>query len=119
VVSVSDAAGNTRAVAAKAVVPVLYLPAAGARVGPGAVLAWAPARGATYYNVQIFRGARKVLSTWPRRPRLRLHRRWSYNGRRQTLAPGRYRWYVWPGKGSPKAGHYGALLGGNTFVVRG
>jgi hypothetical protein len=117
-VAASDAAGNTRAVRVLAIVPRLYLPAAGARVGPGAVLAWAPVRGASYYNVQIYRGARKVLSTWPRHPWLRLRRTWSYAGKDQRLAPGRYRWYVWPGRGSIKAARYGALIGGNTFVVR-
>jgi hypothetical protein len=117
-VAASDAAGNTRSFPVKAVGPRLYLPAAGARVGPGAVLAWAPVRGATYYNVQIFRGSRKVLSAWPTKPRLRLQRRWMYAGKQQRLARGRYRWYVWPGRGPLKAAHYGALIGGNTFVVR-
>jgi hypothetical protein len=117
-VAASDAAGNTRAAAVAALAPRLYLPAAGARVGPGTVLRWAPVKGASYYNVQIYRGARKVLSTWPRRPRLRLQRAWTYAGKRQRLAPGHYRWYVWPGRGSIKAARYGALIGGNTFVVR-
>lgn len=117
-VAVSDAAGNTRAVDVKAAVPVLYLPAEGARVGPGAVLRWAKAARASYYNVQIFRGRQKVLSAWPRLPSFRLHRTWTYGGRRFRLAAGRYRWYVWPGRGPLKAAKYGALLGGNTFVVR-
>jgi hypothetical protein len=117
-VTVRDAAGNARAVDVKAAVPVLYLPAEGARVGPGAVLAWAKAAGASYYNVQIFRGSHKVLSVWPKKPTLRLHRTWKYAGKKHRLAPGRYRWYVWPGRGPLKAAKYGALLGGNTFVVR-
>lgn len=118
-VTVSDPAGNATTVQAKAAVPMLYLPAAGARVAPGAVLRWAASRGAPYYNVQIFRGSHKVLSTWPKRARLRLTRSWKYAGKPQRLAPGRYRWYVWPGKGALKAARYGPLLGGNTFVVRG
>jgi hypothetical protein len=117
-VTVRDAAGNTRSVDVKAAVPALYLPAAGARVRPGAVLAWGKVAGASYYNVQIFRGSHKVLSVWPQRALLRLHRAWTYAGKAYRLAPGRYRWYVWPGHGSPKAARYGALLGGNTFVVR-
>jgi hypothetical protein len=117
-VAANDAAGNTRAVRVNAVVPRLYLPAAGARVGPGAVLAWAPVRGATYYNVQVYRGTRKVLSTWPKEPRLRLPRAWTFEGKKQRLLPGRYRWYVWPGRGALKAARYGALIGGNSFVVR-
>lgn len=116
--AVSDAAGNTRSVAVAARVPTLYLPAAGAKVGPGSYLAWAAVPGASYYNVQIYRGSRKVMSVWPKRPRLRLHRTWTYAGKHRRLAPGRYRWYVWPGRGPLKAAHYGALLGGSTFVVR-
>lgn len=118
VVTVLDAAGNARTVDVKAAVPALYLPAAGARVGAGAVLAWQKVAGASYYNVQIYRGAHKVLSIWPKRPTLRLPRSWSYAGKRHRLAPGRYRWYVWPGRGPLKAAKYGALIGGNTFVVR-
>jgi hypothetical protein len=117
-VTVSDAAGNARAVDVKAAVPALYLPAAGARVRPGALLAWEKVAGASYYNVQIFRGSHKVLSVWPKRPTLRLHRTWKYAGKSYRLAPGRYRWYVWPGHGPLKAAKYGALVGGNTFVVR-
>jgi hypothetical protein len=117
-IAVTDAAGNRRSIDARAVVPALYLPAAGARVGPGAMLAWAATRGATYYNVQIFRGSRKVLSVWPKSPRLRLPARWSYAGKTERLSPGRYRWYVWPGHGALKAARYGALLGGSSFVVR-
>ena len=61
-------------------------------------LVWAPAKGATYYNLQLIRG-RKVLSAWPVRPSFRLRRTWLYNGRRYRLEPGVYRWYVWPGYG--------------------
>jgi hypothetical protein len=116
-VSATDAAGNTSTVDVDAAVPVLYQPAAGARIGAGAILAWAAAKGASYYNVQVFRGSRKVLSIWPTKPRLKLPRAWTFEGRRQRLAPGRYRWYVWPGRGPLKAAKYGKLLGGSTFVV--
>jgi len=117
-VASSDVAGNTSAVAVKAAVPALYAPAAGSRVRSSALLAWAPVKGASYYNVQVFRGTHKVLSAWPKRPTLRLTRTWTYAGKRQRLAPGRYRWFVWPGRGAQKAAHYGAMLGGSTFVVR-
>ncbi len=49
---------------------------------------------------------------------LKLPRAWSFDGKRNRLAPGRYRWYVWPGRGPLRAAHYGRLLGGNSFVVR-
>ncbi len=117
-IAASDAAGNTNDVAVAALVPTLYLPAAGARVKAGDTLAWAPVKGASYYNVQLYRGSLKVLSVWPRDARLRLPRNWSFNGKQDRLAPGRYRWFVWPGRGPLKAAHYGRLLGGSTFVVR-
>jgi hypothetical protein len=81
------------------------------------VLRWARVRGARYYNVQLHRGARKVLSAWPSRPRLRLKRRWSYAGKLYRLRPGRYVWYVWPGYGRRSAARYGELLGRRTFRV--
>jgi len=117
-VAVSDAAGNRRLIDARVIVPALYLPAAGERVAAGAILAWARVPGASYYNVQLFRGSHKVLSVWPTRPRLRLPGRWSYAGKTYRLSPGRYRWYVWPGQGALKAARYGALLGGSSFIVR-
>ena len=114
----TDAAGNTSDVSIAAPVPTLYLPAPGALVGVGDLLAWAPVKGASYYNVQIYRGSRKVLSIWPKQPKLALPRTWSYDGKADRLAPGHYRWYVWPGHGALRAAHYGRLLGGNSFVVR-
>jgi hypothetical protein len=116
--AVTDVAGNTNDVSLAVLVPTLYLPAAGARVHAGDLLAWAPVQGSSYYNVQIYRGAHKVLSVWPKQPRLKLPRAWSYDGREARLAPGRYRWYVWPGRGPLRAAHYGRLLGGSSFVVR-
>ena len=81
------------------------------------VLRWRIVAGARYYNVQLFRGARKVLSAWPVRARLRVHRTWRYGGVRRRLAPGVYRWYVWPGYGRRAAHRYGALVGTRRFVV--
>ena len=43
----------------------LLAPAAGARVSSPPLLAWRPVARAVYYNVQLYRGAVKVLSTWP------------------------------------------------------
>lgn len=83
-----------------------------------APLVWAAVPRATYYNVQLYRGAQKVLSAWPLKPRLALPRRWSYQGRRFGLGKGSYRWYVWPGFGARSRAVYGHLLGTATFAVR-
>jgi hypothetical protein len=81
-------------------------------------LRWRAVRGARYYNVQVFRGSRKVLSAWPSTSLRKLSRRWSYGGRRQTLRPGLYTWYVWPGLGPRTRGVYGQLLGLSSFRIR-
>jgi hypothetical protein len=114
-----DRAGN-RAESRVSAVPTssrLLNPARGARVHRPPTLVWKKVRRASYYNVQLYRGARKVLSAWPRRTALRLRRHWRYAGRLQRLAPGRYRWYVWPGYGRRSAHRYGRLLGGSHFTV--
>jgi hypothetical protein len=95
----------------------LLAPAAGARVSSPPLLAWRPAPRAVYYNVQLYRGAVKVLSIWPTRSHLQLRTRWSYLGRERRLVPGTYRWLVWPRYGRGAAGRYGALLGQSTFTV--
>ena len=68
-------------------------------IGPGATtvrtLAWAPVAGATGYELQLFRGAKRVFVTRTTRPRLTLPERWRYVGRVVRLEPGRYRWSVW------------------------
>ena len=117
-VSAADAAGNATSVTVPARTRArLRRPAPGARVVRAPVLRWRTVAGARYYNVQLFRGARKVLSAWPVRARLRVHRTWRYGGVRRRLAPGVYRWYVWPGYGRRAAHRYGALVGTRRFVV--
>jgi hypothetical protein len=81
------------------------------------VLRWTRVRRARYYNVQLHRAGRKILSAWPAKPRYRLHRRWSYAGKHRRLARGRYVWYVWPGYGRRSAARYGGLIGRSTFRV--
>ena len=95
----------------------LLAPRAGARVTSPPLLVWRRASRASYYNVQLYHGRVKVLSSWPARTRLQLRARWTYLGRQRQLAPGAYRWYVWPGYGRPSARRYGRLLGQSTFTV--
>ncbi|MDQ3823195.1 MAG: hypothetical protein M3321_08140, partial [Actinomycetota bacterium] len=116
-----DEAGNAspaRAVTALARAAALISPPEGAQVAAPPRLAWVRVASASYYNVQLFRGTRKVLSAWPATNSLRLRGSWTYAGRPQTLQPGLYRWYVWPGVGAKSASRYGRLLGSSTFVVR-
>jgi hypothetical protein len=95
----------------------LLSPRAGARVTAPPLLVWRRVARASYYNVQLYRGRQKLLSAWPERTRLRLRARWNYLGRQRHLSPGVYRWYVWPGYGSPAARRYGRLVGQSRFTV--
>ena len=97
--------------------PALLGPAVNARVTAPPVLRWSAVRNATYYNVQLFRNGKKILTTWPASTSFKLRQSWRYDGRRQRLAPGRYRWYVWPGFGKRSANRYGKLIGSRVFVV--
>ena len=112
-----DRAGNYATLA----VPVRYRQATPrasiTRVRASILLRWKATPGASYYNVQIFRAGKKVLSAWPSRASLWLRRSWTFSGRRFALSPGRYRWYVWPGYGSRAAAHYGRSIVASAFKV--
>jgi hypothetical protein len=95
----------------------LLSPRPGARVTSPPLLRWRRVARAAYYNVQLFRGSTKILSSWPVRTRLQLRAQWTYLGRQRRLTVGKYRWYVWPGYGKSSVRRYGRLLGGSTFTV--
>jgi hypothetical protein len=112
-----DQAGNVATRTIRVVPgPRLVAPRSRARLTDPPVLRWTPVEGARYYNVQLFRGDRKVLSAWPTRPRLALRQRWQYYGD-QRLQRGRYRWIVWPGEGRRSQREYGPAIGRRTFVI--
>jgi hypothetical protein len=89
--------------------PALLLPHEGATVSRTVRFAWRAARGADYYNVQVWNASmtRRVAIRWPSGRTLRV-----------ALRPGRYRWYVYPGFGAKARARYGGLHGQGTFVVR-
>lgn len=120
IVASIDRAGNRSpglAATARPRLVLLVAPERGARVSKPPRLRWLRRPGATYYNVQIFRRGRKILSVWPTRPRFDLRRQWRYRGRRYRLRPGSYSWFVWPGRGARGRSEYGKLLGRSSFVV--
>ena len=117
-ITARDQAGNVAVQAIKTTPgPRVLGPAPNAYLTAPPMLSWTAAPSATYYNVQLFRGRGKVLSMWPADASLQLRRTWKFEGRRYTLKPGRYKWYVWPGLGRRKAGRYGQMIGSGTFVV--
>jgi hypothetical protein len=119
VVSV-DRSGNTSAGVAVVAVPkrlLLVAPLDGARVAKPPLLRWIAINGADYYNVQLFRGTTKILTIWPLKNKFVLRRTWKFSGRKITLTPGTYHWYVWPGFGARTAVRYGNMLGSSSFSM--
>jgi hypothetical protein len=108
-ITLRDAAGHATTAAATATTPA---PANASAAGKAKLptLRWKRRAGASYYNVQLFRSGHKLLSAWPASNHYTLKARWRYRGRTHKLAPGRYRWYVWPGYGRRAAHRYGRLV---------
>ncbi len=96
----------------------LRAPPPGSSVTAPPRLGWRATSGAVLYNVQLFRGGEKLLSAWPRSPRLKLLRRWRFGGQGRSLVPGTYRWYVWPAFHKAHGLRFGKLIGSSSFVVR-
>jgi hypothetical protein len=114
-----DDAGNESGGVRLTVTPnwLLLQPKNGSRVTGTPRFAWVRVPKAILYNVQLYRGGKKILSAWPKTNRLRLHRRWRFGGRTYSLTRGQYHWYVWPAFGRIRQAKYGSLLGQSSFTV--
>jgi hypothetical protein len=109
-ITLRDAAGNATTAAPQATTPAAVAASAAKTGAKGRrTLRWKRRPGARYYNFQLFRSGRKLLSAWPTSNHYTLKTRWRYRGRTHKLQPGRYRWYVWPGYGPRSAHRYGKL----------
>ncbi len=97
----------------------LFSPLPDARLTSPPLLAWRVANRARFYNVQVYRHGRKILSRWPHRPRLKLRSRWTYKGHVFRLRPAAYTWFVWPSYGPPASPRYGRMLGRSSFRIVG
>jgi hypothetical protein len=86
------------------------------RAAPKPILRWDSVKGARYYNVQLFRGAKRVLASWPATHQLGVPKAWKWNGRHYRLRPGHYRWYVWAGFGARSFARY-RTVGSADFIV--
>jgi hypothetical protein len=117
-ITLRDAAGNATTATPQATTPAAVAASAANRASSARTLRWKRRPGATYYNLQLFRNGRKLLSAWPTSNHYTLKTRWRYRGRTHKLQPGRYRWYVWPGYGSRSAHRYGKLHAKGTVRRR-
>jgi hypothetical protein len=95
----------------------ILTPLNNARLKAPPVARWAVIPNATYYNLQLYRGNRKILSAWPKTARLPLKRQWTFQGARYRLKPGVYQLFVWPGFGSFAEQRYGRIVGKSRFVI--
>jgi hypothetical protein len=109
---VADAAGNATTATATATAPAAPPAAikASAKSTALPILRWRARHPAKYYNLQLFRDGRKILSAWPTKPHYTLKASWRYRGKSYKLTSGRYRWYVWPGYGRRAQHRYGHVL---------
>jgi hypothetical protein len=114
-----DLAGN-RSSAAKVIgrASRILRPAYGALLGSPPLIDWTSVRHATYFNMQLWRHRRKILSVWPSTSSYRLRATWTFGGRHYSLGSANYRVYVWPGFGAKSAVDYGPLLGWTSFTMR-
>ena len=96
---------------------LLLAPADGAelRAKKPQMFRWRAIQKASYYNIQLWRDGRKLLTTWPRTPKFRLPASWTNRGHRYELTRGYYTWFVWPGFGPLAKGRYGDLAGHAQF----
>jgi len=86
------------------------------RAAPNPILRWGRFRGAGYYNVQLFRGSKRIYAAWPTAHQVGLPATWRWSSHRFRLTPGRYHWYVWAGLGARTLARYRAV-GSASFVV--
>jgi hypothetical protein len=89
-----------------------YIP----RAAQKPILRWGAVRGATYYNVQLFRGSKRILALWPSGHQVGLPTAWKWAGKRYRLGRGLYRWYVWAGIGQRSFANY-KTIGSARFIV--
>ena len=62
----------------------------------GIRISWKPAREAVGYEVALSRGSRTLYRAYSLQTSLEIPARWSFRGREYVLAPGVYKWLVWP-----------------------
>ena len=118
-ITLFDEAGNaaSKTVGLRPVAGIIA-PADGTVVKKPPVVAWSPVAEARFYNLQLWRGKVKLLTTWVRSPKLKLPQHWKLEGTSHSLVNGPYTLYVWPAFGTQRDPKYGKLLGQVGFVFK-
>jgi len=124
VVQAVDQAGNTASdsvavtPSADASTKHLLSPGSASSLSRPPMLRWRKIARASYYNVQLLRNGKKILSVWPTKPHYQLHSVWTFQGKRHRLGRATYRWRLWAGYGHRSERRYGKLLGTRTFIIK-
>ncbi len=95
----------------------LLTPREGVTLDRAPIFRWLAVKTASYYNLQLFKGKRKLGSWWPTETRFKLPKTWTYDGKTYEFTGGAYSWYLWPGFGPLAKADYGDMLGQSTFKV--
>jgi hypothetical protein len=75
------------------------------------VLTWKAKQGSAYYNLQLYRNGKRILTVWPSHA--------SYRVPAGLLTTGNYVWYVWPALRSGGATPtFASLIGRATFAYK-
>jgi len=80
-------------------------------------ISWQRVAGASYYNLVVWRGHRRILDLWPTSTRVILPGAWDYRGKRGSVSPGRYLWFAYPGFGAKTSAHYGTPVQNGVLIV--
>ena len=110
-----DRSGNVskparRTVSLASLIPLR--PLTGSKVVAAPRLTWKATEGTAYYNVQVFRNGKRILTDWPSQA--------SFTLPTTLLEPGTYTWFVWPAlKGKGSSATFGDLIGRATFIYAG
>ena len=86
------------------------IPSTIARTQHPRTFVWLAVRGASFYEIRIFRRDVEIFEARTTEPRLTLPRTWRYGGTSHRLKPGLYRWLVLPGFGTRDRPRYGAAV---------
>ena len=72
-------------------------------------LRWQPVRGATFYNVILWRDGGRALDLWPSEPAIDLSDK--------NVPHGKYRWFVYPALPTERGPRYGAVIAQGTVNI--
>jgi hypothetical protein len=90
-----------------------------APAAPTRSFGWVPVSASSAYDVALYRAGRRIFAARTRHAKLTVAKSWIYGGRRERLAAGVYRWYVWPIYKSGTGVRRGTPIVNSKLIVNG